>query len=105
MLEIVQGSLEDPLDLVLADASGAAVDVSDATGPLTLHWRKPDGTVVDVALTNTNLATGSVRRTFATGDTDLTGMHHAQVLVPRAGGLQTFPLDGSHFRWIVWPKI
>lgn len=105
LLDIVQGDLEVPLSITLVDLTGTPVNVSDATGPLVLHWQKPDGTIVDVDLTNVALNLGQVKYTFAAGDTSLVGGHKAQVVVPRAGGQQTFPMNGTYFRWTVHAKL
>lgn len=105
LLDIVQGDLEEPLAITLFDLSGTPVNVSDATGPLVLHWQKPDGTIADVNLTNVALNLGQVKYVFAFGDTDIIGGHKAQVIVPRAGGQQTFPMNGTHYRWTVHAKL
>lgn len=105
ILELVQGDLEDDLPVLLVDLSGSPVDISDATQTPVLHWRKPDGTVVDASLTVVDAASGKVGRIWSTGDTDVAGLHRAQVVVQRAAGEQVFPLDGTHFRWIVHALI
>ena len=77
---------------VAADLTGA-IDVS-------MHWKKPDGTEVDVALTAVSLASGQLKRVWAAGDTDIPGTHYGRVAVTMASGeVQSFPNDGS---WIIW---
>lgn len=100
-LEIVEGELEDPLLIALVNAAGAAADVSDAISQITMHWRKPDGTLVIVNLSSADLSQGLVYYTWAAGDTDIVGIHRAQVVVPRTGGEQIFPMDDRHYRWVI----
>lgn len=102
--EIVQGDLEPALDIDL-QVNSVAEDVSDATGPIHMHWLKPDGTVVVVVVTNVNLALGQVEYRWTTGDTDMLGVHRARVVVPRPDGNQTFPSNGTWIRWLVYEAV
>lgn len=104
MFEIVAGDLEPAIDIDLT-VNGVAQDVSDATGPILMHWRKPDGTEVSVTMSAVNLVLGQVAYQWVSSDTAIAGVHRAQVVVPRPNGPQTFPGDGAYVRWVVHPKI
>lgn len=102
--EIAQGDLGTML-VDLTDL-GVADDVSDATGALTMRWYKPDGSYNEThTVTNVNLATGSVSVIWGAGDTDVPGVHRAQFVVPRPEGPESYPTDGTWFRWIVRAKL
>jgi len=103
--EITQGDTGQAM-LIDLQVDGVAEDVSDATGPLVFRWLKPDGTYSESkAITNLNLVTGSIEIDWTSGDTDVPGTHRAQVMVPRPTGPQSFPSDGSWYRWRVNPKL
>lgn len=101
MFELVAGDLEPDMPLTVT-VDGAAQDLSSATA-IMLHWIKPDGTSSDVALTAVELATGQVKRVWASGDTDDVGYHKGRIVVTWASSEpQTFPNDGSFFWWAVY---
>lgn len=103
--EIAQGDLSPPMLIDLTDEDVVA-NVANAINPLTMRWLKPDGTVVEgVTITNVNLVLGQVLHAWAAGETDIPGVHRAQVIVPKADGNETFPSDGSYIRWVVHPKL
>lgn len=98
---IVQGDLEPDLLLDLA-VNDTAEDITDATSP-TMVWWKPDDSVDEVDLIVVDAAAGRVRYTWETGDTDLVGLHRGRVVLTRGNGeQQTFPSDGTWFRWRVY---
>jgi hypothetical protein len=97
---IGQGDLAPDLVLQLTE-NGSPKDLTAYTG-FTMHWRKPDGSLVAVTLSVLDAATGKVTRSWVAGDTDLAGTHRATVTATRSGGLpQTFPSQGSPAYWIV----
>ncbi len=98
---IIKGDLEPDLLLDLA-VNGALEDINDATDPVMIWW-KPDDTTDEVDLTVVDADAGRVRYTWVDGDTDLVGMHRGRVRLTRGNGEdQTFPSDGSWFRWRVY---
>lgn len=99
---IVQGDLEPDMVITLR-VNGEPEDISDAT-TLQMRWRKPDGIVTTVTLVAVDLATGRVKRVWATGDSDVPGRHYGQVRVTRGNGeFQTFPNTIEMFSWEVIP--
>ena len=104
MYEITQGDLTPAMLIDLVD-EGVAANVSDADAPLFMRWHRPDGTYAEVAITNIDLNIGSVMHTWAAGETNIPGIHRAQVVVPKAAGDESFPGDGSYIRWYVHPKL
>jgi hypothetical protein len=104
MYRNVQGTPEPAMEIRLT-VNGEAVDISDALDHV-LRWRKPDGTVTDVALLAIDLATGRLKRVWSDGDTDMIGDHEAQVIVTRANGKeQVFPSDGTTVHWRISPRL
>jgi hypothetical protein len=90
---------------VTCSVNGEAEDLTGALA-FNLRWRQPDGTVSTVSMTSVSLTDGTVKRTWASGDTDVVGTHYGQVAVTRANGeIQTFPSDGTFVRWDVYEKI
>lgn len=82
--------------------NGVAKNLTGAT--CELRWRKPDGSVVMVALTAVDLAAGQVKRVWAAGDTDIPGTHQGQVIATTNGVPQTFPAD-SDAPYVEWTVI
>lgn len=103
MFEIIKGDLEPDLPLTVS-VDGVGQDLTSATS-YTLHWLKPDGTTADVSLTPIALASGTLKRVWSSGDTNITGYHRARIVVvwPTAQP-QTFPNDGSWYYWAVYPS-
>lgn len=98
--EIVQGNLEPDLRFQCT-VLGQPEDVSDATS-FVLLWLRPDGTTTTVSLVAIDLSAGLVKRVWVAGDTSVIGLHRGRVLVTRGNAEpQTFPSDGSWFRWRV----
>lgn len=98
MFELVKGDLEPDMPMIVT-VDGTAQDLTAAVS-LSLHWMKPDGTVVDVALTAVNLVLGQVKRVWVAGDTDVVGYHRGRIVATwPSGDTQTFPNDGS---WVLW---
>lgn len=98
---IIRGDLEP--DLVFpCKRNGVAVDLTGALAH-TMRWLKPNGTVLTgVALVASDLAAGELKRVWVAGDTDLAGVHRAQVVVTAENGeTMTFPSDSTHFTWVV----
>lgn len=101
MREWIAGDLEPDMPLTVA-VDGIGQDITAATA-ITLHWVKPDGTIVDVALTAVNLLTGQVKRVWVADDTSIVGYHRGRVVITwPSGEPQTFPNDGSWYFWAVY---
>lgn len=97
---IVAGDLEP--DLPLTCTMNDAVEPIDDALAYVMRWRKPDGTITDVALTAVDLENGQLKYAWQIGDTDDVGTHTGRVIVTRANGdRQTFPSDGKWFSWVV----
>jgi hypothetical protein len=101
---IIEGDLEPDMGLILS-IDDAPASLVGATA-IIMRWKKPDGTVSQVALANVDLLNGQVKRVWTAGDTDIVGYHEGQVRVTRANGeYQTFPSNGGSYVWLVSPKL
>jgi hypothetical protein len=97
MFEIIQGSLEPDIVFPLVDSAGAALDLTGSTD-LKMRWKKSDGSVVEAALVEEDFEEGTLKRVWASGDTDLVGIHECIVTLLRANGeLQKF---GPFYWWV-----
>lgn len=96
---IVAGATSPPLQMT-ATVNGVAEPITDAT-VLQMRWRKPDGTVSTVALTAVDLSLGQVKRTWASGDTDIPGLHSGRLYITRPTGVEVFPSNGTDIVWNV----
>lgn len=102
---IVQGDLEPDLRFVLK-VNDEVEDISDAL-EVTMRWLKPDGTFVEDRELEEDMgaggfAAGCVKCVWEAGDTDVVGVHRAQVVVTRGNGEpQTFPSNGKYLSWKV----
>lgn len=105
MFEFVQGDLIPGLEIDLTELDVPVPIALDAS--VTMRWRKPDGsTVTNVALVIVDFNNGVVVKSWNAGDTDIAGIHRAQVAVVSADGApQTYPSDNSFVRWIVHKRI
>jgi len=98
---LIVGDLEPDMELQATENS-VPKNLTTATA-INMRWKKPDGTVSLVALTAVALATGTVKRVWALGDTDQVGTHYGRIVVIHANSeLQTFPSDGSWFVWNIY---
>jgi hypothetical protein len=106
---IVEGDLERDLRIVV-DVNDTAEDISDNLG-VTMRWLKPDGTFVEDRELVEDVAAGGfeagcVKCVWEAGDTDVVGVHEAQVVVVRGNGeTQTFPSNGRYVKWTVYAKL
>lgn len=106
---LVAGNLESDLRIVL-DINGTPEDISDATA-ITMRWLKPDGSIVAARTlvaddAGGGLAAGAVKCVWTAGETDVEGVHQAQVNVVRGNGeTQTFPSNGTAITWRVHPLL
>lgn len=101
---LVRGDLEPDMEIDVATSAGP-VDLSGALD-VSMRWEKPDGTVVTVELVVIDAPTGRVKRVWASGDSDLPGVHRAQVVVTTSNDEpETFPNDGSFVIWWVYPQL
>src|SRR5882672_1423989 len=97
MFTIKQGDLWPPIDDIVKDAAGAAVDVSGATikfsmrasrSPTTVKINQATGAIVDGP-------SGKIRYTPAGADTDTPGTYEGEFLISAvAGGPMRVPTDG-----------
>lgn len=101
---LIAGDLEPNMEIDVVDAGGAV----NLTGTLSqvLRWKRPDKTVTTVALAVISLAAGQLQRVWVSGDTAQVGTHYAQVVVTQSNGeTTTYPRDGSHYTWNVYPIL
>lgn len=112
MYSLMQGNLQPDM-LIPLKAPAAQAALATAL-QVTLHWKKPDGTVADVALAvvmsgisnDPNIPSYCVKRVWATGDSDVLGQHLGTVVVTCANGETTSdPNDGSYMSWWVYPNL
>lgn len=102
---IAAGDTEPGIIFDCVDDDGLATALDDVV-EFHLRWFRPDGTSAAVALSISNLATGSFVRRWVVGDTSLVGVHTAQVVVIRgSGGQEHFPRDGTFFYWTVTARL
>ncbi len=98
---VTQGDLEPDMLITLA-APGAQAALATAQA-VDLWWKKPDGTIVTVALVVVNATLYQLKRVWATGDTDIAGLHRGRVLVTASNGeVASDPNDGTHLLWWVY---
>ena len=93
--EIKRNDLRPVLIANLVDAEGAIVALTGAS--LRFHMKKAGATTtkVDAAATITTAASGLVRYTWLSGDTDTHGDYEGEFEVTYSGGdMQTFPVNG-----------
>lgn len=106
---MVQGDLEPDMAIELK-VNGEPEDISDALA-FSMRWLKPDGSIVTAAalvedIDGGGLETGRVKRIWVAGDTDVIGVHLAQIKVTRANGeVQTFPSNGTYVRWQIFAPV
>jgi len=76
---IKQNCLEPDLEATLKDASGTGIDLTAATG-VRFHMRKKGASTakVDAAATIVTAASGSVKYSWASGDTDTYGAYYGE---------------------------
>lgn len=92
-MRLKQGDLLPPLIVDLTD-NGAPVDLTAATA-VRIYGVRGATQIINAAGTVTDPTTGRVTRDWATGDTDIPGRIHLEVVVTWAGREQTFPPLGS----------
>lgn len=109
--KIVAGDLEPDLRVVLK-VNDATEDISDAAADgVTMRWLKPDGTFVEARELvedddGGGFAAGAVKCVWEAGDTDVAGLHQAQIVVVRGNGEpQTFPSNGKYLKWTVYEAL
>ena len=95
MFYIKENDTSPVLEVTLQDSDGDAVDVTGAT--VRFHMRAIGSTTakVNAAATIVTAASGVVRYTWQTGDTDTIGEFEGEFQVTFGGGaVQSFPNDG-----------
>lgn len=92
---IKQNDTSPAMLATLQDASGSAVNITG--GSVRFHMRPVGSTTAKVSTTATivTASTGSVRYSWASGDTDTVGAYQAEFQVTYSDGkIETFPNDG-----------
>lgn len=84
MIEIVQGSVEPPLEMTLTD-NGNPLNLSTAVA-VQLEGRRHDVVVFDEALAGPYSAVGTVARDWVAGETDIPGRVWVKATVVWPGG-------------------
>lgn len=93
---IKQGDTSPAIEAQLEDEAGNPVDLTGAS--VDFHMKAPSATglKVDAAGTIFNQSEGKVRYEWASGDTDTTGLFHAEWEVAFGdGSVETFPNTGN----------
>lgn len=95
-LQLKQGDLEPPATASIMDVTGAAVDLTTATGVqfrLSDTLTRTEVFVRSAAVDDAN--SGQVSYHWQAGDTDLSGVYYAEFVVTWPGARsQTYPADG-----------
>ncbi len=103
---MVSGDTLPVVDTTLTDATGAPIDLTDATG-VTFQMALEGSSVltVDEAASVSDTPTdGRVQYAWDGGDTDVPGTYFASFVVAFAGGNQTFPTQG-YLNVLVSPNL
>lgn len=103
--DLVEGDTSPAL-IVTCTVGGAAVDLEDLALSAVLRVQYPDGTAGDLTLAAEDLAVGTWVHEWSSGETDIVGVHLAQIVVQLVGDLQaTYPSDGTFVRWRVNERL
>lgn len=95
MIYMKEGDTSPALQVTLKDSAGSAVDVTGAT--VRFHMRPAGSTTtkVDAAATIVTAASGIVKYSWASGDTDTLGVFQGEFEVTYANSaIERFPNDG-----------
>ncbi len=97
----VLGDLGPVFPLIITD-NGVAFVLDTMKDTVTLHYIDPLGVTHSVAMVIQNAATGSLTRTWITGDLPAVGLYTGMVKVVRSMDNtfpRSFPNDGSKLLW------
>lgn len=100
--QIAQGNLTPAMILNLG-VNGQPQSLATVTA-IRLRWLKPNGvfTVQDLGLGSiVNATAGVVKKTWSGSETQVVGLHYGQIDTDTPDGLQSYPTDGTYFRWEV----
>lgn len=99
--DLVEGDTQPSLEVTTTP-----VPVGIGTSTAVLRTQQPDGTSVELELTLTDEDAGSWAHDWIAGETDMVGVHLAQVEVMLLSGARlTFPSDGTFVRWRINERL